>query len=29
MDLAEEYMRCHSGKELETYEHFVQCEQYQ
>ena len=28
MDLPEEYMRCHCGKELETYEHFMQCEQY-
>ena len=27
MDLAEEYMWCHCGKELETYEHFMQCEQ--
>ena len=24
----EEYMRCHCVKELETYEHFTQCEQY-
>ena len=28
MDLPQEYMRCHCGKELETYEHFMQCEQY-
>ena len=29
MDLAEKYMRSHCGKELETYEHLMQCEQYQ
>ena len=28
MDLQEEYMRCHCGRELETYEHFLQCERY-
>ena len=28
MDLPEEYMRCHCGRELETYEHFLQCERY-
>ena len=28
MDLPEEYMRCHCGKELETYEQSMQCEQY-
>ena len=29
MDLAEEYMRCHCGGELETYEHFMRCERYE
>ena len=28
MDLMEEYMRCHCGRDLETYEHFMQCERY-
>ena len=28
MDLPEEYMRCCCGRELETYEHFMRCEQY-
>ena len=28
MDLPEEFVRCHCGEELETYEHFMQCEQY-
>ena len=28
MDLPEEYMRCHCGRGHETYEHFMQCEQY-
>ena len=28
MDLPEEYMRCHCGRELQTYEHFMRCEQY-
>ena len=28
MDMPEEYMRCHSGHELETYEHFMRCELY-
>ena len=28
MDLLEEYMRCHCGGELETYEHFMRYEQY-
>ena len=28
MELRKEYMRCHCGKELEMYEHFLQCEQY-
>ena len=28
MDLPEEYMRCNRCKELETYKHFMQCEQY-
>ena len=28
LDLPEEYMQFHCGKELETYEHFMQCEQY-
>ena len=27
-DLPEEYMGCHCGKELEAYEHYMQCEQY-
>ena len=27
-ELPEGYMRCHCGKELETCEHFMQCEQY-
>ena len=29
MVLPEEYMRCHCGRELETYEHFMQSERYQ
>ena len=28
MDLPEVYMRCQCGRELETYEHFMRCEQY-
>ena len=28
MDHPEEYMRCHCGRGQETYEHFMQCEQY-
>ena len=28
LELPEEYMQCHCGKELGTYEHFMQCEQY-
>ena len=28
MLLLDEYMRCHCGKELEWYEHFLQCERY-
>ena len=28
IDLPEEYMLCHCGKELETHEHFMQSEQY-
>ena len=28
MDLPEEYTRCHCGRELETYEHFMGCERY-
>ena len=28
MDLPEEFMRCHCGQELETYEHFMRCERY-
>ena len=28
MDLPEEYMRCHCGRELATYEHFMPCERY-
>ena len=27
MDLGEGYMRCHCGRQLETYEHFMRCEQ--
>ena len=26
MDFPEEYMQCHCGRELETYEHFMRCE---
>ena len=28
MNLLEEYMRCHCGRELETYEDFMGCERY-
>ena len=28
MGLPEECMRCHCGRELETYEHFMRCERY-
>ena len=28
MDPPGDYMRCHCGKELQTYEHIMQCEQY-
>ena len=28
MDLPEEYMRCHCGREQETYEPFMRYEQY-
>ena len=28
LELPEEYMRCHCGREWETYDHFVQCGEY-
>ena len=28
MDVLEEYMSCHCGQALETYKHFMQCDQY-